>query len=193
MPSSNLCSRAVCFKNSVANQQPKHWKDHMFTLLQCIIWNISIQMSFSSWNPGISSTIKNHSGFSVQSGTWQALDWWDFGGFLESTLYNEPARETLVAYFYYSIHCIKCRDFDTMASYLGPQIYKLMHRSCPGLVCVCVLCILGLGPGTSGALVVWPLSQKVLSAVYSVLPKIPSHRNPSYVCWYLMRHLGCQK
>ena len=40
--------------------------------------------------------------------------------------------------------------------------------------------MLGLRPGTSGALVVWPLSQKVLSAAYSVLPKIPSHPNPPY-------------
>ena len=46
------------------------------------------------------------------------------------------------------------------------------------VLCVCVLCMLGLRPGTSGALVVWPLSQKVLSAAYSVLPKIPSHPNP---------------
>ena len=40
--------------------------------------------------------------------------------------------------------------------------------------------MLGRGPGTSGALVVWPLSQKVLSAAYSVLPKIPSHPKPPY-------------
>ena len=46
--------------------------------------------------------------------------------------------------------------------------------------CVCVLCMLGLRPGTSGALVVWPLSQKVLSAAYSVLPKIPSHTNSAH-------------
>ena len=43
MPSSNLCCRAVYFKYSVADQQPQHWKDHMFTLLQCIIWNIQFR------------------------------------------------------------------------------------------------------------------------------------------------------
>ena len=36
-------------------------------------------------------------------------------GFLESILYNEPARETLVAYFFFMAF-IASGDFDTMAS-----------------------------------------------------------------------------
>lgn len=180
MPSSNLCSRAVCFKNSVANQQPKHWKDHMFTLLQCIIWNISIQMSFSSWNPGISSTIKNHSGFSVQSGTWQVLEWWDSVGVPWVHPVQRASQGNTSCLLFYSIHCIKFRDFDSMASSISDPKFTNWCTALVQVLCVCVLCMLGLRPGTSGALVVWPLSQKVLSAVYSVLPKIPSHRNPPH-------------
>ena len=139
MRSSNLCCWAVYFEYSVADQQPQHWKDHMFTLLQCIIRNISIQMSFSSWSPRISSTIKNHSGFSVQSGTWQVLEWWDLGGFLESILYNEPTRKTLVAYFFYSIHCIKFRDFDTMASSISGPKFTNWCTALAQVLCVCAV------------------------------------------------------
>ena len=76
----------------------------------------------------------------------QAHDrYWSGGtpwGFLESILYNEPARETLVAYFFYSIHCIKLRILIQW-----PQVSRapnlqtdapLLSRSC---VCVCCVCL----------------------------------------------------